>query len=114
SNNRTPPPAPPPSSAPVASVSAPPETPPVEAAAPAPAPPEGMLLVQGGTFMMGNDGGGEGDEKPAHQVKVASFWLDKTEVTQSMYDACIAAKVCGPADSNAINAGGGTFKGPNH
>jgi formylglycine-generating enzyme required for sulfatase activity len=75
-------------------------------------PPEGMLLVLGGTFTMGLDSGGEGDEKPAHSVTVASFWLDRTEVTQSMYDACMAAKVCGPPDSNAVNAHEGAFKGP--
>jgi formylglycine-generating enzyme required for sulfatase activity len=73
-----------------------------------------MLLVPGGTFTMGTDSGGEGDEHPAHQVKLASFWLDKTEVTQSMYDTCVAAKACRAPDPNAINAGNGAFKGPNH
>ena len=60
---------------------------------------------------MGTDAGGEGDEHPAHAVKVAPFWLDRTEVTQSMYDACVAAKVCHPPDPNAIHAGNGAFQG---
>ena len=32
-------------------------------------------------------------------VTVASFWLDRTEVTQAAYDACVAAKVCPPPDA---------------
>jgi formylglycine-generating enzyme required for sulfatase activity len=38
-----------------------------------------MVLVQGGSFSMG--GGLEEDEKPAHTVKVGSFYLGKYEVT---------------------------------
>lgn len=84
------------------------------AATPAPAPaPEGMLLVPGGTYKMGRDEGGEGDERPAHEVTVASFWLDKTEVTQAAYDPCVTAGVCHPPDDQSINAFNGLFKGPN-
>jgi formylglycine-generating enzyme required for sulfatase activity len=75
--------------------------------------PPGMLLVPGGTFTMGTDTGGEGDEHPAHPVTVKSFFLDKTEVTQSAWDECVAAKACAPADPGAINAFGGLFKGAN-
>lgn len=76
------------------------------------AEPEGMLLVQGGTFTMGADEGGEADERPAHDVTVASFWLDKTEVTQAAYDECVAAKACPPADPEILATFGGLFKGP--
>jgi formylglycine-generating enzyme required for sulfatase activity len=76
------------------------------------AAPEGMLLVQGGTFKMGADEGGEGDERPAHDVTVASFWLDKTEVPQAAYDECVAAKVCTPADPEILATFAGLFKGP--
>jgi len=55
-----------------------------------------MLLVPAGTFTMGADKGGEEDEHPAHQVTLAAFYLDKTEVTHEQYDACVAAKVCKP------------------
>lgn len=78
---------------------------------PAP-PPEGMLLVPGGTFTMGSDTGGEGDEHPAHPVTIASFYLDVTEVTQAAWDECVVAKVCPPPDPSAIEAFGGLFKGP--
>jgi formylglycine-generating enzyme required for sulfatase activity len=72
-----------------------------------------MLLVKGGTFTMGTDEGGEGDERPAHQVTVASFWLDRTEVTQAAYDECVAAKTCRAADPEILSVFGGLFKGPN-
>jgi len=77
-----------------------------------PPQPEGMLLVKGGTFKMGADTGGEGDERPAHDVTVASFWLDKTEVTQAAYEECVGAKVCTPADPEILATFGGLFRGP--
>jgi serine/threonine-protein kinase len=43
-----------------------------------------MVMIPGGTFMMGRNDG-EILEKPEHQVKVDSFWLDKTEVTNEEY-----------------------------
>jgi formylglycine-generating enzyme required for sulfatase activity len=41
----------------------------------------GMILVEGGTFQMGN-AGGENWEKPVHTVTVGSFFMGKHEVTQ--------------------------------
>jgi formylglycine-generating enzyme required for sulfatase activity len=73
----------------------------------------GMLLVVGGTFTMGSESGGEGDEHPAHPVTVASFWLDRTEVTQVAYDECVVAKACPPADAGILATFGGLFTGPN-
>ena len=86
-----------------------------DAAAPPPptaAAPDDMLLVPGGKFVMGQDNGGEMDERPAHEVKVAPFFLDKTEVTQAAYDACVAAKVCTAADNGALDTFNGLFRGP--
>ncbi len=43
----------------------------------------GMALVQGGTFMMGDqNGGGERNELPVHEETVKSFYIGKYEVTQ--------------------------------
>lgn len=53
-----------------------------------------MLLVPGGTFTMGADTGGEEDEHPAHAVTLRPFFLDRTEVTNGAYQACVDAKVC--------------------
>lgn len=71
-----------------------------------------MLRVPAGTFTMGADTGGEGDERPSHPVTLAAFWLDRTEVTQEAYDACVAAKACVPPDPEIVNIFGGLFKGP--
>ncbi|MBX3189220.1 MAG: formylglycine-generating enzyme family protein [Labilithrix sp.] len=78
----------------------------------APKQEEGMLLVEGGTFRMGADSGGEGDERPAHDVTLKSFWLDVTEVTQAAYDECVAAKACAAPDAAILASFGGLFKGP--
>ncbi len=53
-----------------------------------------MLLVPAGSFTMGADTGGEQDEHPAHRVTLPAFWLDRTEVTNAAYDACVRAKAC--------------------
>lgn len=76
------------------------------------AAPEGMLLVPGGTFTMGQDDGGEMDERPAHAVTLKPFFLDKTEVTQEAYAACVEAKACAPADPSALDTFQGLFRGP--
>src|SRR4051812_21172598 len=44
--------------------------------------PGEMVLIPGGTFLMGRDDGPE-DEKPAHEVTLAPFYIDKTEVTNA-------------------------------
>lgn len=44
----------------------------------------GMILVEGGTYTMGSNGG-EADEKPEHQVRLSSFYIDKLEVTSEEY-----------------------------
>ena len=43
---------------------------------------KGMVLIKGGTFMMGGDNSqAAADEYPKHEVKVNSFYMDATEVT---------------------------------
>lgn len=43
-----------------------------------------MIWVAGGHFKMGDDGGFP-DERPAHDVKVAGFYLDRHEVTNAQF-----------------------------
>ena len=45
---------------------------------------EEMVLITGGNFLMGRDDG-EFDERPAHEVRVKDFYLDKFEVTNEKY-----------------------------
>lgn len=59
-----------------------------------PSPPPGMAYIPGGTFTMGardNDAQAWPHEKPAHPVKVAPFFIDKTEVTNKQFAAFVAA-----------------------
>lgn len=49
-----------------------------------------MIQIPGGTFQMGRDNGTE-REAPAHSVKVATFFMDKSEVTRGEYAEFIKA-----------------------
>lgn len=42
--------------------------------------PPGMVLIPGGSFMMGDDNG-QDMEKPVHEVEVSAFYMDTHEVT---------------------------------
>ena len=57
-----------------------------------------MVLVPAGEFTMGQDGG-RPDENPAHVVYLDAFYMDKYEVTNALYKACIEAGVCSTADN---------------
>lgn len=45
-----------------------------------------MILVEGGTFIMGNDDGRK-DARPAHDVSLAAFYIGKFEFTQEQWMA---------------------------
>jgi formylglycine-generating enzyme required for sulfatase activity len=57
-----------------------------------------MVSVPAGAFLMGCnssvDTGCNPDESPYHSVTLDAFSIDKTEVTQAAYTACIAAGAC--------------------
>lgn len=52
-----------------------------------------MVRIPGGTFQMGSEHG-DSDEKPVHPEKVATFLIDKYEVTMEQYQACVRAGGC--------------------
>ncbi|HEU0294971.1 MAG TPA: SUMF1/EgtB/PvdO family nonheme iron enzyme [Anaerolineales bacterium] len=54
-----------------------------------------MVLVPAGNFSMGSDTG-DVDEKPIHVVYLDDFHIDKYEVTNKLYKACVDAGVCQP------------------
>ena len=59
---------------------------PLEKTAKAPEAPEGMVFVKGGSYIMGSsDDYAEKDEGPEIEVKVSSFYIDATEVTNAEY-----------------------------
>lgn len=49
-----------------------------------------MVLIEGGTFMMGSDTGDD-QQKGRHSVTVASFYIDKNEVTNAEYAEFVKA-----------------------
>jgi serine/threonine-protein kinase len=49
-----------------------------------------MIQIDGGTFQMGRSGGSP-QERPAHPVQVQTFFMDKTEVTNSEYAQFVRA-----------------------
>lgn len=55
-----------------------------------PAAPPGMVYVPGGEFTMGIE---EGDKysRPAHRMSVGAFYIDRTEVTNAMYQQFVTA-----------------------
>lgn len=44
-----------------------------------------MVLIPAGEFVMGGDG--DDDEKPARRLRVAAFFMDRTEVTQDAFQS---------------------------
>jgi formylglycine-generating enzyme required for sulfatase activity len=52
-----------------------------------------MVYVPAGEFTMGSDEGGS-DEQPVHTVYQDAFWIDKYEVTNAQYRACVEAGAC--------------------
>jgi formylglycine-generating enzyme required for sulfatase activity len=56
----------------------------------------GMLQIPGGEFSMGYDGPlpHEPNERPVHLVRVATFWIDRTEVTVGDMRACVDRGDC--------------------
>lgn len=63
---------------------------------------DGMTLVYVpvGDFWMGSDANRDRDtesnEEPIHRVYLDAFWIDKTEVTNAMFNRCIQDGVCAP------------------
>ncbi len=52
--------------------------------------PGDMILIPAGEFIMGTDSeGANGDQKPAHQVYLDAFYIDKHEVTNARFEAFI-------------------------
>lgn len=58
--------------------------------APSSGVPEGMVLIQGGSFIMGSNANPHSISYPAHPVTVGSYYMDIKEVTNRQYhDFCM-------------------------
>ena len=61
-------------------------------AAPQKGPSSGLILIPGGSFVMGSDADhAYGNEKPAHRVEVAPFYLDAKPVTNEDFAKFVEA-----------------------
>jgi formylglycine-generating enzyme required for sulfatase activity len=114
---------------PAATATTPPTAPPAESNAPAPtntvvAPPPSsgaekvsdkdgmkMLFVPAGDFSMGSLVG-QSDETPVHTVTLDAFWIDQTEVTNSMYTKCVQAGACEVQATTGSNTHANYFTAP--
>ncbi len=52
-----------------------------------------MVYVPAGDFSMGSLVG-TADEQPVHTVYLDAYWMDRTEVTNEMYNLCVQAGAC--------------------
>ncbi len=52
-----------------------------------------MVLVPAGEFVMGSDNGYD-NQKPAHKVYLTNYYIDKYEITNAQYKACVDAAIC--------------------
>ncbi len=51
-----------------------------------------QMYVPAGSFTMRSNR--SGDEQPVHTVTLNAFWIDKTEVTNTMYTLCVKVGAC--------------------
>lgn len=56
---------------------------------------DGMIFIPAGEFTMGSNYG-PSDEQPVHIVYLESFYIDKYEVANLAYKACVDAGICEP------------------
>jgi formylglycine-generating enzyme required for sulfatase activity len=55
-----------------------------------------MVVVPTGDFSMGSNTSDALDEKPSHTVSLDEYYIDKFEVTNALYKACVDAGKCDP------------------
>jgi formylglycine-generating enzyme required for sulfatase activity len=63
-----------------------------------------MALIPSGPFQMGCDDANDGctrNQRPLHTVTLGDFWIDRTEVTNVQYAACVESGSCRPPATNS-------------
>jgi formylglycine-generating enzyme required for sulfatase activity len=97
-----------------------PENPLAQTPTPVPIPEMPMVLIPAGPFQMGGNrctvmSGGNclkwepGDDDPLHTVTLKAFKIDATEVTNAMYEACVAVGMCRPLGPGSLDAPGNHY-----
>ena len=59
-----------------------------------------MVNIPAGSFMMGSEDD-EDNAQPVHEVYLDAYWMDRTEVTNALYAACVEAGACDPPDDSS-------------
>ncbi len=73
--------------------------------------PVEMVPVPAGEFLMGSDHPeADADERPVARLNLEAFWIDRVEVTNARYGACVEAGAC----SLAIGAASGEATKADH
>lgn len=74
-----------------------------------------MVLISAGGFIMGSDPGeGRLDEGPEHTVYLDAYYIDKQEVTNAQYKACVDAGVCRAPRSSSSNTRSSYYGSPKY
>ena len=73
------------------------------------------ILIPAGEFVMGSpDGEGVDDERPQHMVYLDDYYIDKYEVTNARYQACVDAGACDPPQESSSYTRGSYFGNPEY
>jgi formylglycine-generating enzyme required for sulfatase activity len=75
-------------------------------------PADGMVMVYvpEGDFSMGSNF--YSNEQPIHTVSLNAYWIDKTEVTNSMYAKCVSAGSCRKPSSSSSSTRSSYYGNP--
>lgn len=66
-----------------------------------------LVFVPSSEFIMGSSGGH--DTEPIHQVYLDAYWIDQTEITNSMYRKCVEANRCTPPSKISSHTNGNYY-----
>jgi len=72
-----------------------------------------QVFVSAGSFMMGSEGGTD-NEQPVHEVTLDAFWIDRTEVTNAQYAACVDDGACDPPGNSSSDTRGSYYGNPEY
>lgn len=85
----------------------------VQVAPPASFAPTELVMIPGGILRMGGKGAeDDADEKPFHDVEMYEYRIEKYEVTNAQYQACVAAGVCPAPTKNSSYTRAAYFGAP--